>query len=132
VALGLGMSFIETLICNVGGGMLGVIVYLYLWEFMSRLRQRYFPKKPFHGIRINSTRRFVVKFIRKYELIGVAILTPLILTPPIGTLVAAALEPDKWRIKRVMFFSFLGWTLCLYGIYSFFGIRLDLFIKGLF
>jgi hypothetical protein len=66
-----------------------------------------------------------VKVILKYELYGIAFLTPILLSVPIGTLMAAALEENKWRIKRYMFVSFAFWTLLLYGIYAFFGIRVD-------
>lgn len=124
-ALGLGFSFIETLIYNIGGGMLGVIVYLYLWDFIIFAVRKVFPKKPKHGIKISKSRRALVKFIQKYEILGIAILTPILLSVPVGTLLAATFEDNKWKIKRYMFFSFLGWFLLLYGIYAMFGIRLD-------
>lgn len=131
-ALGLGFNFIETLLFNVGGGMLGVIVYLYLWDFLFRLRMRFFPPKPITGIKMSKTRRFLIKVIKKYELLGIAILTPILLSVPIGTIISVSLEKNKWKIKRMMLISFLGWTLLLYGIYALFGIRLDEVIDRLF
>src|SRR5437870_3561636 len=91
-ALSVGFSFPETLFYNVGGGMLGVIFYLYLWEFLKKIKRRLFPRKPRHGIRISNFRRWLVKFIRKYEIYGIIVLTPILLTPPVGTLLAAAIE----------------------------------------
>jgi hypothetical protein len=132
MALGMGFNFIETLIYNVGGGMLGVVVYLYLWDFIFQLRMKYFPPKPITGIKMSKWRRFLIKVIKKYELMGIVILTPIILTPPIGTIIAITLEKNKWKIKRMMFLSFLGWTLFLYGIYALFGVRLDEVIGKLF
>jgi hypothetical protein len=128
-ALGLGFNFLEVLIANVGGGMIGVIVYLYLWELIVKIYRRFFPKKKTEGMKINRTRRWIVKVVVKYELYGIAFLTPLLLSVPVGTLLAAALEPDKWRIKRYMFISFLGWTLALYGIYALFGVRIEEWFK---
>lgn len=130
-ALGVGFNFIEVLLTNVGGGMLGVVVYLYLWDLILKIYRRFFPKKKKEGmgIKINKTRRWIVKVVLKYELYGIAFLTPLILSVPVGTLLAAALEPDKWRVKRYMFFSFLGWTLGLYGLKVLFGIRIDEWFK---
>jgi hypothetical protein len=118
------LGFWETLICTVGGGMLGVVVYLYLWELLVTIYRKFFPAKPKQGgIKINNTKRWIVKIIIKYELYGIAFLTPLLLSVPIGTIMAAALEENKWRIKRYMFFSFLGWTLALYGLSALFGIN---------
>lgn len=125
-ALTAGLNFFETLICTVAGGMLGVVVYLYLWDLITFVYRKFVPKKPKEGgIRINNTKRWIVKVIIKYELYGIAFLTPLLLSVPIGTLLAAAIEPSKWRIKLFMFFSFLGWTLLLYGAYALLGIKID-------
>jgi hypothetical protein len=125
-ALTTGLNFFETLITTLVGGMTGVFVYLYLWDLITFLYRKFVPKKPkVGGIKISATKRWIVKVIVKYELYGIAFLTPLLLSVPIGTLLAAAIEPNKWRIKRFMFCSFLGWTLLLYGIYSLFGIRID-------
>jgi hypothetical protein len=125
-ALTAGLNFFETLICTLVGGMLGVFVYLYLWDLIQFVYRKFVPKKPkLGGIKINNTKRWIVKVIIKYELYGIAFLTPLLLSVPIGTLLAAAIEPNKWRIKMFMFGSFLGWTLLLYGIYALFGVRID-------
>lgn len=121
-----GLNFFETLICTLTGGMLGVIIYLYLWDLILLVYRKFFPPKPKEGgIKINNTKRWIVKIIIKYELYGIAFLTPLLLSVPIGTIMAAALEPNKWRIKRFMFFSFLGWTLLIYGISALFGVKVD-------
>ncbi len=119
-----GFGFVETLIYNVVGGMLGVIIYLYLWDFILILKRKYFPAKPITGIKINKTRRLLVKIIKRYELIGVVILTPIILTVPLGTIIAVSLEHNKWKIKRMMFFSFVGWTIFMYAVYATFGVKL--------
>jgi hypothetical protein len=125
MAVGFGFSFMETMLYNVGGGMIGVVFYLYLWDFLFHLRMKYFPPKPITGIKMSKTRRFLVRVIKKYELMGIVILTPVLLTPPVGTIISITLERNKWKIKRMMLISFTLWTLGLYAVYTFFGIRLD-------
>ena len=125
-------NFIETLLTNVAGGMIGVIVCLYLWDFIIRLKNKWFPPKPRDGIKMNKRRRWLVVFLNKYEIIGIALLTPVLLTPPIGTLLAAAVEKNKWKIKVYMLISFIAWTCVLYALYALFGIRLDEVIENLF
>jgi hypothetical protein len=115
-------NFFETMLCTVGGGMLGVVVYMYLWDALVWIYRKIVPAKAIKGIRINNTLRFLVKVIKKYELYGVAFLTPLLLSVPVGVLVALAFEEDKWRIKRYMFFSFVGWTLAIWGLSQLLGV----------
>ncbi|OYU94589.1 MAG: hypothetical protein CFE21_15030 [Bacteroidetes bacterium B1(2017)] len=114
-AIGFGFNQIEILIYTVGGGMLGVVVYLYLWEFILKIYHRFFPKK-IKPIKFSKNKRRLVKFIKKYEVWGIALLTPVILTPPIGTILATTIEHNKWRIKLIMFASFCFWTLLILGL----------------
>lgn len=115
VAIALGFNQIEILIICVSGGMLGVVVYLYLWEQLLKLYRRFRPKKH-RPIKFSKFKRRLVIFIRKYEVWGIALLTPIILTPPIGTILAASIEHNKWRIKFIMFASFCTWTLIILGL----------------
>ncbi len=114
-AIGFGFNQIEILLYTVLGGMMGVVVYLYLWEFILHTYYKYFPKK-IKPIKFSKWKRRLVVFIRKYEVWGVALLTPIILTPPVGTILASAIETNKWRIKLIMFFSFCFWTLLILGL----------------
>ena len=122
------LSLTETLVCTLGGGMLGVVVYLYLWEGILFVYHKIKPPKPKEFKPVGKHRRKLLKFIIKYEIVGIVILTPLLLSVPVGTILAAAFEENKWKIKRYMFFSFLGWTLLTYGLYAMLGVKLtDLF-----
>ncbi|MFY8107817.1 MAG: hypothetical protein ACOVO9_02455 [Bacteroidia bacterium] len=114
-ALSSGFSLIEVLIGTVGGGMVGVIIYLYLWDLIVHVFRKFVPKKN-KPVKFSKTKRIIVKIIKEYELYGVAFLTPLVLTMPIGSIIATTIEPNKWRIKLFMFVSLLFWTLLLYGL----------------
>ncbi len=112
LALSYQFNFLEFYIAIVGGGMLGTVVYLYLWDFVSKIYRIIVPKKPVQ-VKFSKRLRWLVKIIRKYELYGVAFLSPLVLTLPIGCFIANQIEPNKWRIKLFMFVSLSGWTfLC--------------------
>lgn len=125
-AITFNFSFPETFMSTVGGGMLGVVIYLYLWEAILFVWRKFFPKKPKSGgIKMNKRKRWMVTIIRKYEIYGIAALTPILLSVPVGTLLAAAIEPNKWHIKVYMFLSFILWTCLIYGLYKMFGIRID-------
>jgi hypothetical protein len=122
-AIGFGFSPIEILILTIGGGMLGVLVYLYLWALILSIFYRFFPKKP-KPIKFKFLTRKLVVFIRKYEVWGIAFLTPLLLTPPLGTILAASIEPNKWRIKMIMLLSFSFWTILILALKYLFKIEI--------
>ena len=64
------------------------------------------PKKIF-----TKRNRKIVVIWKKYGLVGIAFLTPVILSIPIGTLIANSLVPDKKKIMVYMFFSVLFWAI---------------------
>jgi hypothetical protein len=125
-------GFFETVITNVGGGMLGVIAYLYVWEYWVALWKKWKKPDTIEGVRMTKRKRWIVKFIARYEIYGIIILTPLILTPPLGTVLAAMVEPNKWKIKIYMLIAFLSWTIIFYMLYEVFGIKLDEVVGNLF
>ena len=122
-AIGFGFNPIEIMLLTIGGGMLGVLVYLYLWTLILKIYYRFFPKKP-KPIKFKLLTRKLVLFIRKYEVWGIAFLTPLILTPPLGTILAASIEPNKWRIKLIMLLSFSFWTIFILALKYLFQIEI--------
>jgi hypothetical protein len=63
------------------------------------------PKKIF-----SKRNRRIVLIWKKYGLVGIAFLTPVILSIPIGTLIANSLVPDKKKNMVYMFFSVLFWA----------------------
>lgn len=132
MALGFGFNYIESILTTTTGAFIGVLVYLYLWDALVLLKNKLWPPKPKKGIKINNKLRWLVNFINKYEIYGIVILTPIFLSVPVGTILASMIEKNKWRIKIYMFVSFVAWGSLVYGIYSVFGIRLDLLIDRLF
>lgn len=131
LALASDFNFFEVLLTTVAGGMLGVVFYLYLWELIVKIKRKFFPSKT-KTIRINKFTRFLVKIIKEYEIYGIAFLTPLVLTMPIGTVIASSIEHNKWRIKLFMFISLTFWTLLLYGLKQLLGFDIPGLIDRIF
>ena len=63
------------------------------------------------------SRRYV-RIWRKYGLIGLAFLTPVVISIPIGTVLANAFEENKKKIFIYMFFSILFWSVFLTSIFE--------------
>ena len=101
------------------GGCVGVIVFTYLGAFISR----YFAR--FHLFRIKfRTLRKVARIMDSYGLIGIAIISPMTISIPVGCILSASFEHDKNRIMRLHIFSVLVWSVLLFGLKGIFNINL--------
>jgi len=103
--LTLNLSWIETAICSVIGMMITVVLVIYSGDFLQKLFRKDNPKK------FTRMTRFGVKIRRKFGLIGIAFLTPILFTPPVGAALSIAFRYDKIKIMLQMFTSAVAWAL---------------------
>ncbi|MBI1185169.1 hypothetical protein GC194_12915 [bacterium] len=122
VNLGKGWGPLTFFLATVGGGMIGVVAYdLLLMEIL------YFIKKK-RGIdptkfRVNKRMRRLVRFRNKFGLTGIALLTPIILQVPVGTILAGTIEQNSKKVFLYMFLSFTLYSSVFYALYHFLGIN---------
>lgn len=64
--------------------------------------------------------RQIVSIFRKYGLFGIAFLTPVLLSIPIGTIIANSLESNKRKIFIYMFISLLFWSTTMVSLFEIF------------
>ena len=110
-----GLHPLETVGLTVAGMMTTVIIFSYLGEkIKEKFLSKYFkPKKIF----TKRNRRFV-KIWRKYGEIGIAFLTPILLSPPGGTLISIALGgTPKKTILYMLVWSIFWSFLITYALY---------------
>ena len=104
----------------VASGMAGVLFFTYVWENVIRLYRCYFPpgakSKSAHPHGPTFKTRVIEKVRAHFGLAGIALLTPLILTVPVGTYAALAITNQKRRIFLYMFLSFSGWSVLFFGL----------------
>lgn len=74
---------------------------------------------------VNPRRRFtprirkMVRLWNKYGLIGLAALTPLVLSIPVGTFFITRMEPNKKKILFYLFVSITFWSIFLSSLFHF-------------
>ncbi|MBL7848407.1 MAG: hypothetical protein JNL40_13140 [Cyclobacteriaceae bacterium] len=112
-----GLHFVTTILATIGGMMTSVTLFTYFGEWIRAvlLRRFYRNSKKFSP----RTRRIVRR--RKYGLTGIAVLTPLLLTPILGTLLAVGATRSKEKILLVMLLSATGWSVLFTGVIYFLG-----------
>ena len=100
------------------GGCTGVFVFTYLGGVISR----YFARYHFFRISYKNLRRFV-RLKNGYGLIGVALLTPIIISIPVGCILSATFEHDKWRVIRLQTSAVLLWSILLFSLKGLFNVN---------
>jgi membrane protein DedA with SNARE-associated domain len=113
-----GFTVVTTILVTVAGMMTVVFLFTFFGNWIrEKIINRFFKKRNKFSQR---NRRFVTLW-KKYGLIGVAALTPVILTPIGGTLLAVSSGSPKEKIILYMFISASVWSILLSVALYFFG-----------
>jgi uncharacterized membrane protein len=112
-----GLPLIATILTTVAGMMTIVLLFSFFGDFMRRLLGRFTKRRKVFSERS----RKVVILWRKYGLVGVAALTPILLTPVGGCLLAISFGTPKGKLILYMFVSASLWSVLVSGIIYFFG-----------
>ena len=103
-------NFIQTFLSSVAGGVISICVFSYLSDQIYKLIQ----KKRQNKIKKRSVKKaFAIITARKYGLTGIAFLTPIFLSIPIGTYLALYFFPEKRKTIPILITSVVGWSLVL-------------------
>lgn len=114
---GVGLHPITTILTTVSGTM--TVVFLFTF-FGNWIRKRVFGR--FKKRKINLKRAALLEKVwKRYGLIGVALLTPIVLTPIGGTLLAVSSGSPKEKIIVYMFVSASFWAVVISLAIYFFG-----------
>lgn len=128
------LTYMQAVITCIVGGMLGVyvfanfspIVFKAIHDIQLGIKKLYRKKNPDGTFQIQSTpkrkiftphNRRIVHTWKKYGLIGIAFLSPVIISIPIGAIVAAKLVHNKKKIFLYMFIAISFWSLIMNSFY---------------
>ncbi len=115
LALVYDMNALEIFICLSAGGILGVFLFTLAGEqirnWLKRRRREKHKDNP-KPIKIRKARR-ILRIWHKYGLIGVALLTPPVISPPFGSIIAVAFREKRSRILLFMSISVIIWAAIL-------------------
>ncbi|WP_080059543.1 hypothetical protein [Spirosoma aerolatum] len=113
----LGLSWLETAIFTTLGMMLSVVVVTYAGAALQVLWQRYRSAPP---KRFTRRTRLAIRIWKRAGMAGIALLTPLILTPIGGTILAVSFGVKRGQLLLYMLISGIIWavvqTIAIYQI----------------
>ena len=86
----------------------GPVDVSYSYVTMNQPEKKIFTKKS----------RRIVRIWKKYGLIGIALLTPILLSIPVGTFIASRLVPQRSTVILYMLFALLFWSVVLSSLFE--------------
>ncbi len=138
LSFSMGLNFLQTFLSTTSGGITGVVIFFFLSRWLLLLYARYFVfytrkiKKNFYGFlklevpveiparKFTRRNRFIIKIVRKYGLAGIVVLTPVILSIPIGTFLATRFYASNRYLLVYLISSVLFWSLIMSSAISLF------------
>ncbi len=122
LALGLGFSFFKAVTVTSLGGFVGIIFFVFLSEKLIENVKKLKEKKHIEASKKVFTRKnkMIVKVKHRFGLVGIALLTPLLISIPLGCYLAVRYFKNKQRIIAYMFASILFWSIAVSSFKLFF------------
>jgi hypothetical protein len=117
-------------ISNILGGITGILIFTYLGSHIRIWLIKTFPNQ--FGKRFSRSNRMLVKVRQHSGLAGIAFLTPILLSIPVGVMIALDLTTHKAKIVSSMVVSCIFWSAVFFVPYYAFNINLIGWVKNMF
>lgn len=117
-------SYWQTMLITALGGIIGVLFFFFFSQWVMKMVTAYKNKMYFlFGINAgNSTskkkvfnwqNRLIVKVVKTFGLVGIAAITPALLSIPLGTFIATRYFRDKKKVVAYLCLSVVVWAFIL-------------------
>lgn len=116
-------NYVMALLSSCIGAIVGSIVFTYVFagilKWWDRLKEGMFTSKHPKKIFTKFNRR-VIRIKHRFGLTGIAILTPIFLSIPIGAFLAERFYKDKGKVILYLSVSAIFWCFTLYFVFLYF------------
>lgn len=106
-----GYSFWETIIITTSGGIVGFIVFFRFGILLSAWFQSRFKRK--RKRLFSKKNRFIVRIKSSYGRVGIALLTPCLISIPIGAVISANYFSNRKGTIPINILSVILWSFIL-------------------
>lgn len=120
-AINLDTGILPSILANLAGGAIGLLIFI---NFGSFITKKYYALRYKNKVyqKFNNWNRFLVKVRRSMGLWGISILSPILLTLPVGAMLALQITSNKTKIFIYMFSCCILWS----SIFFFLSLYLDI------
>jgi hypothetical protein len=116
-------NYVLALLSSCTGAVFGSIIFTYLFagilKWWDKIKEGMFSSKHPKKIFTKFNRR-VIRIKHRFGLTGIAILTPIFLSIPIGAFLAERFYKDKKKVILYLSISAIAWCFILYFLFLFF------------
>lgn len=118
----LDQDFFKVILVSCGGGIMGNIVFTYLSAAILKAIHNFRAKRGLiHRKKVfTRSNRRIIRIKQKFGLAGIAFITPIFLSTPIGAFLAERFFRDKKKIIVYLSGATIFWAFALYFILLFF------------
>ena len=138
LAFGMGLNFIQTWLSTTAGGIVGVVAFFFLSKWLFQLYSRHFfyyslkiRVKIYNLLNVTMPQfiparkftkrnRIIIKIVKKFGMAGIVILTPVLLSIPLGTFIATRYYSANRFLLVYLCISVLFWSLLMSSAFSLF------------
>ncbi len=117
---GFNMSFLQTVLLTNIGGLLGIVVFGIFSKSLLILYRRFWPQRlkfqKKQKRRFSKRNRRLVNFKKKYGLPGIVVLTPVLLSIPVGTFLIVKYYGKQKQNYVYLFLCQMAWSV-LYTVF---------------
>ncbi len=93
------------------GGIIGVFIFTLLGSLISKK----FSKISFFKMKFGQLKK-MIKIKNGYGLIGLALITPISISIPVGCILSTAIESNKSKVLLLQVSSVVFWSILLFGL----------------
>lgn len=121
LALGLGYSLLLSIVFLLIGSTIGVLFFYFLGDFIHQVnkRIRHYFFKNHTPKRFGRMSRIIVRVRRKMGLWGLALITPTIISIPLGSFLIHRLYHKSSKAIWILLFCAWSWSILMTILWSF-------------
>lgn len=113
-------NYLKCILVSCSGAIFSTVVFTYLsagiLKWWDKLKDKYFASKHPKKIFTKSNRR-IIKLKNRFGLIGIAALTPALLSMPLGAFLGERFYKDKKKVILYISIATFIWSNLLYVLY---------------
>lgn len=116
-----GYNWFETIGITILGGWSGVLIFFYAGSYIFDWWTRRFDKRDKKKRVFRKRNRLIITVKNKYGIVGLAVVSPSLISIPLGCLLAAKYFRHDKRTIPIFFSAVVFWSLTLTTITTFVG-----------
>jgi hypothetical protein len=108
------LPYIDTIVITTAGGAFGVFLFFYFGARIVKFFPNFFKPMPKNRKIFTKKNKFYVVLIKKYGLIGIALISPILISIPVGAFLAARFfRHQSFSALSFLCLSVLFWSIVL-------------------